>query len=105
MSNETSGLKTLEHRLAEVPGMSKLIADEYAILVTEDEAAAQVAELVRQLREDAGLSQSALGQRVRVTQARISQIEQGNSTYGMSIVLIARLFAACGKTLQLSSAR
>jgi DNA-binding XRE family transcriptional regulator len=105
MSKEIGALSALEHRLNDVPGMPELIKDEYALLVTEEDAAAQIAALVRQLREDAGLSQSALGQRVHVTQARISQIEQGNSTYGMSIVLIARLFAACGKTLHLSSAR
>jgi len=105
MTENKNTLKSLEKRLSQIPGMSALIEEEHAVLVTEESAASQIADLIRQTREDAGLSQAALGKKVGVSQARISQIEQGAKIYGTSVVLLARLAAACGRTLQMSFGR
>ena len=101
MKNE-SALQKLERRLNEIPGMSELIANEYSLLIEEDKAVDQVATLVKATRESVGLSQAALGEKVGVTQARISQMERGDVAFGPSILLLARVARACGRSLTLS---
>ena len=101
MSKKTE-LELLEARLTAIPGMSELLAREHAAIISEETASTDVAGLVRDVRKSANLSQTDLAGRVGVTQARISQIEHGDTIYGMSIVLLARLATACGKRLQVS---
>jgi len=58
-------------------------------------AALEAARLVRGWRERAGLTQKELAARLRLTQARISAIEQGRGRDGPTYGLMQRLAAAC----------
>ena len=102
VANKKGALQGLEKRLGQIPGMSALIEEEYAVLIEEEKAAAQIAELVKHTRTSFGLSQTALGKKLGVTQARVSKIEQGAVAFGPSIGMLARVALACGRTLQLS---
>ncbi|HEX8663870.1 MAG TPA: helix-turn-helix transcriptional regulator [Beijerinckiaceae bacterium] len=97
-----NALLNLEKRLNKIPDMTALLEEAHAVLVEEENAASQVATLVRQSRKAAGLSQAALGQKLGVSQSRVSQLEQREGTFGASVVLLARIAAACGQTLRLS---
>lgn len=103
--NPKSVLSNLDSRLATIAGMPALIQEEYDVLIEEEKAAEQVATLIRQTRESAGLSQTELGRKVGVSQARISQMERGDATFGPSIGLLVRVAQACGCTLMLSFGR
>jgi len=87
-------LETLEKRLRTIDGMSELIDSEYASL--------RAAEFVKETREAAKLSRTALAHKLGVSAARISQLETGEGRYGPSVALLARIVEACGGTLQLS---
>jgi len=87
-------LDKLKSGLAKMPGVSELIEEERANL--------HAAELVREARKAAHLSQAALAEKIEVTQARISQMESGAGPYGLSVVLLERVARACGGSLQLS---
>lgn len=97
-----SNLNGLASKLARIPDMTTLINQEYSVLIEEEHAAAQIAALVKKNREFAGLTQEALGKKVGITQARISQMERGDAPIGLSVALLARVAAACDRTLQLS---
>lgn len=60
-------------------------------------------ELVRSLREEANLTQTALAKKAGTTQARISLIEKGTCRSGPSIELLARIAFACNKRLLLKA--
>lgn len=62
-------------------------------------AAIRAGALVRAMRKDAHLSQSALADKIGVAQARISEIEAGVGTQGPTWDLMERISAACGKAL------
>jgi ribosome-binding protein aMBF1 (putative translation factor) len=62
-------------------------------------AAADAAALVRRMRNDAGLSQRALGDRLGIKQARVSEIEAGVGPQGPSFGLMQRIAEACGHRL------
>ena len=83
--------------LANIPGMSELIEEERANL--------HAAELIKEARKSAQLSQAALAAKIDVTQARISQMESGEAPYGPSVVLLERIARACGGALSLSFIR
>jgi len=87
-------LDKVKRDLAKTPGMSELIDEERVNL--------RAAELVKEARKAAHLSQSALAEKINVTQARISQMESGEAPYGPSIALLERVARACGGTLHLS---
>lgn len=87
-------LKTVERKLAKIPGMTELIEEERAAL--------RAAQFVEQTRKAANLSQAQLAKKVGVTQARISQVESGEGPLGPSISLLERIAKACGGLLRLS---
>jgi DNA-binding XRE family transcriptional regulator len=87
-------LDSVKHGLAKTPGMLELIEEERANF--------HAAELVKEARKAAQLSQAELARRIDVTQARISQMESGEAPYGPSIVLLERVARACGGMLRLS---
>lgn len=59
----------------------------------------QVGELVRQMRSDASLSQSALHAASGVDQADISRLESGSLERGPTLLTLVRLAHAAGKRL------
>lgn len=58
-------------------------------------AALEAGSLVRLFRMKAGLSQAALAEKVQVSQARISQIENADGRDGPTYALLRRLAFAC----------
>ena len=87
-------LEAVEEKLEKITGMSELIDSEYAALGAAD--------FVKQTREAAHLSRSALARKLGVSAARISEVEAGEGRYGPSVALLARIAKACGGTLQLA---
>jgi ribosome-binding protein aMBF1 (putative translation factor) len=87
-------LDEVKSGLAKISGMSELIEEERANL--------HAADLIREARTAADLSQAALAAKIDVTQARISQMESGEAPYGPSVVLLERIARACGGDLLLS---
>ena len=69
---------------------------ETAAALEQADLVAEAAQYLRQMREHAKLTQEALGDRLGVTQARISELERGNSPEGMSYALLRRAAKACG---------
>jgi HSP20 family molecular chaperone IbpA/DNA-binding XRE family transcriptional regulator len=59
------------------------------------DAVQEAARFVRQMRDYAKLSQKVLGEKLGVSQARISEIERGNSPEGVSYALLKRVARAC----------
>ena len=90
-------LDQVRRELLKIPGSSKLIAEERANL--------HAAELIREARKFAHLSQAALAAKLQVEQSRISQMESGRGKYGPSVVLLERVARACGGTLRLAFER
>ena len=93
-TNKYVTLDVLEKRLRKIDGMPELIDSEYASL--------RAAEFVKETRESANLSRTALAHKLGVSAARITQLESGEGRYGPSVALLARIVEACGGTLQLS---
>src|SRR5262249_12250839 len=87
------GLDKVGRSLAKIPGMPDIIEKEAANL--------QAALFVERARKEAQLSQAALAKKLRVSQARVSQMESGKGRYGLSISLLERVAAACGGVLEL----
>lgn len=59
-----------------------------------------LAALVREMREGAGLTQVELAKRIRTTQSVIARLEDAEYT-GHSLPMLERIAAACGVTLKL----
>lgn len=76
------------------PKMRAAVIEQRAVLATS--------RLIRETREEAGLSQSELALRLGVTQARVSSLESGCGKKGPSIGLLARIAEACGGSLALN---
>lgn len=62
-------------------------------------AAMRAGDLVRAMRKEAGFSQSQLADKLRLSQARISEIEAGIGKQGPTWDLMERISEACGKVL------
>ena len=60
--------------------------------------------LVREMREEAGLTQAGLAKRVGTTQSVIARLEDAEYT-GHSLVMLERIAAACGVALKLHAER
>jgi ribosome-binding protein aMBF1 (putative translation factor) len=90
-------LDQVRRELLAIEGTSELIEEERANL--------QAAELIRDARKAANLSQAALAAKLHVEQSRISQMESGRGKYGPSVVLLERVARACGGTLRLAFER
>ena len=56
--------------------------------------------LVREMREDAGLTQSELARKIGTTQSVIARLEDAEYT-GQSLAMLERIAAACGVALKL----
>jgi transcriptional regulator with XRE-family HTH domain len=56
--------------------------------------------LVREMREDAGFTQTELAKRVRTTQSVIARLEDAEYA-GHSLTMLERIAAACGVGLRL----
>lgn len=56
--------------------------------------------LVREMREDAGLTQTQLARKVGTTQSVIARLEDAEYT-GHSLTMLERIAAACGVALKL----
>ena len=59
------------------------------------EGVQEAARFIRQMRTEAKLTQKALGDRLGVNQARISELERGGSPEGVSYALLRRVAIAC----------
>lgn len=75
---------------------------EYLDGMAAEEAAAQAAEVVWQARHHAGLTQEQLAARLGKRQAYISALETGHGN--PTVATLARVVAAAGRRLELSSA-
>lgn len=75
---------------------------DYDVKATEVRAAVMASALVRRMRAQARLSQTALAQRLHISQARVSEIESGRGTQGATLDLILRISNACGVRLSLT---
>jgi ribosome-binding protein aMBF1 (putative translation factor) len=60
--------------------------------------------LVREMREEAGLTQAALAKRIGTTQSVIARLEDAEYM-GHSLVMLERIAAACGMGLKLHAER
>lgn len=60
--------------------------------------------LVREMREDAGLTQVELAKRIGTTQSVIARLEDAEYT-GHSLSMLERIATACGVTLKLHAER
>ena len=60
--------------------------------------------LVREMREEAGLTQTELAERVGTTQSVIARLEDAEYT-GHSLVMLERIATACGVGLKLHAER
>jgi ribosome-binding protein aMBF1 (putative translation factor) len=60
--------------------------------------------LVREMREEAGLTQAALAKRIGTTQSVIARLEDAEYT-GHSLVMLERIALACGMALKLHAER
>ena len=61
-----------------------------------------LAEAIRNARKRRGLSQAALSERARTTQAVVSRIENLNTSYLPSVEVLARLASALGAHLEIA---
>src|SRR5699024_8437526 len=62
---------------------------------------ANVADLLREVRRDAGLTQAQLGRQAGTSQSAIARYETGAESPGLST--LERLFTACGRTLDIQA--
>jgi transcriptional regulator with XRE-family HTH domain len=60
------------------------------------EGAEEAARFIREMREAANLTQSALGKKLGITQARVSEMERGGTPEGVSYAAVRRVAQACG---------
>jgi ribosome-binding protein aMBF1 (putative translation factor) len=60
--------------------------------------------LVREMREEAGLTQAGLAKRIGTTQSVIARLEDAEYM-GHSLVMLERIAAACGMALKLRAER
>lgn len=77
---------------------------ELKALVTEARMHRQIAELIRQLREDEGLSQEELATRVNTSQSTIARLEDPDYG-GHSLTMLARVFSSLGRNIELRAPR
>ncbi|WP_044558542.1 helix-turn-helix domain-containing protein [Azospirillum sp. B4] len=69
---------------------------DFATLVQEAEDVMAGARLIRHARQAAELSQTELANRLGVSQPRISDLESGRGTEGVTYALLLRVIRACG---------
>jgi DNA-binding XRE family transcriptional regulator len=78
------------------PSLDELLpTPELHVAFEEASAAFEAGQLVRALREKAGLTQNALAERLNMSQPRVSAIEAGRGRDGPSYALLKRIVIAC----------
>ena len=65
-------------------------------VLEQADAVQEAARFIRQMRNHAELNQTQLGERIGVSQERISEMERGGSPEGVSYALLRRVARACG---------
>jgi transcriptional regulator with XRE-family HTH domain len=60
------------------------------------DAVREAARFIKEMREHAKLSQAALARKLGMSQARVSEMERGNSPDGVGYALLRRVAVACG---------
>ena len=86
------GLKLIERRFARNPRLKRMLAEERVNL--------QAALLLRKAREEAGMTQARLAERVGTTQSVISRLEDAEYT-GHTLKLLERIALACKRHVRL----
>jgi transcriptional regulator with XRE-family HTH domain len=71
----------------------------------DQSAVLQAAGLIRQMREDAGLTQRELAKRVGTTQPHLSELERGTGSQGPTFLMLQRIAKACGTALRIEATR
>ena len=97
MKSKMTPLQKLEAELLKIPGAAEMLAEERAAL--------RAARFVRDIRESAKLSQAMLARELNISQARISQLENGGGKYGLSVGLLERVAEACGGRVEFKFAK
>jgi DNA-binding transcriptional regulator YiaG len=85
-------LDKLEDDLVKMPGMKEVIEEEHANLL----AAEGAADFIKKARLSAHLSQAELAKKLNISQARVSQMENGDAPFGASVACLIRVAEACG---------
>src|SRR5262249_21132774 len=93
--------KKLSTREKRQRAISDLVGDDLdeqsRIALETAEMVREAARFMREMRESAGMTQGQLGKKLGVSQARISELEKGNSPEGMSYALLRRAAKACNR--------
>lgn len=89
----TDGLKILDALFFRTPRMRRLLAEEHQRVTLGD--------LIRDLREKAGLTQAQLARKVGTSQSAIARIEDANYT-GSKLATIAKIAAALGHQVEVN---
>lgn len=71
------------------------------VLFDEEKMKTELARLIRNAREEAGLSQRALAKEAGTTQAVVARLESGYDRRVPSLLLVARLLKAAGQILEI----
>jgi len=91
---------SMNERVQREKSMRALLGDEVyeakKELLKDADAVQEAARFVRQMRKHADITQTELADRLRVSQARISEIERGGSPEGISYMLLRRVARVCG---------
>jgi transcriptional regulator with XRE-family HTH domain len=93
--------KTLNDRKQRAAALDKVLggrelSERSKAALEQADLVQEAAQFLRQMREHAELTQEGLGEKLGVSQARISELERGNSPEGMSYALLRRAAKACG---------
>jgi transcriptional regulator with XRE-family HTH domain len=70
----------------------------------ERSAAFEAGDLVRLMREKAGLTQRELAQRISTSQSHLSEVERGNGLQGPTFSMLRKVAAACQINLKIELA-
>ena len=97
MKNRTSDAVTILRR--------RVDADpELKAMIQEARAHRQIAELIHELRESEGLSQTDLAKRIGTSQSTIARLEDCEYT-GHTLTMLTRILTALGRDLEIRAPR
>jgi D-alanine-D-alanine ligase len=94
MKHELNNKERRERVLKELVGEDRVRTNRRAL--ENAEFVREAARLVRQMRERTKFTQQDLAARLGITQSRVSEIERGESSDGVSYSLLKRVAIACG---------
>jgi transcriptional regulator with XRE-family HTH domain len=94
-----SALNNRERRKAVRQGLlGRELNDEDSASLQNAEIVQEAARFLRQMREEADLTQEQLGKKLGMSQARICELERGGTPEGMSYAILRRAAIACNLT-------